>query len=277
QKLGNGPTTASPPISLGLDDLKTRIVPMASRSSFFFAKEILPFQKDLAVFQNEFNTGKILRATPVPATSGIDTIVAAIDENRFIVRFQEVEQESVIAYHYGCWNGRENQMEWRFSSPSSILHNPVLSHSGGTLAFIDDRSVLMVNTQTGFKRTLGHFPEIDLNSLRFSHDERYLLVVCEDHRIVCYRTDDGSLAWTLPMTGSPAHDAAWSKDQRTILCVTRDGSIKTYDIALQQLTAEIPLPTRDLIRVLLSPDESWIYVLDRTGQVLCVRCNPLLE
>jgi hypothetical protein len=39
----------------------------------------------------------------------------------------------------------------------------------------------------------------------------------------------------------------------------------------------IPLPTRDLIRVLLSPDESWIDVLDRSGQVLCVRCNPLLE
>jgi serine/threonine protein kinase len=267
---------ANSTISLGPYDGTTSPLPLSAGSPYLLAKQMTS-AADRAILRANIRTGEILQTDLIPPELKIYSVVAAIDEDRFIVQFQADGDKGKSSPPYGCWSLRDQTVLWRLSSRSELLRNLIVSPSKTYLVFSDDRYVELVDPQTGFKRTLGHFPEIDLNSLRFSHDERYLLVVCEDHRIVCYRTDDGSHAWTLPMTGSPAHDAAWSKDQRTILCVTRDGSIKTYDIALQQLTAEIPLPTRDLIRVLLSADERSIYVLDRTGQVLCVRCNPLPE
>jgi serine/threonine protein kinase len=271
-----GKSRANSTISLGPYEGTKTPLPLMSRSPYFLAKQSTS-TGDRAISRADRRTGEILQIDSIPPDLMIHSVVAAIDEDRFIVQFQGDGDKGKPSRPFGCWSLHNQTVLWRLSSRSELLRNLIVSPSKKYLVFADDSYVELVDPRTGFKRTLGHFPEIDLNSLRFSHDERYLLVVCEDHRIVCYRTDDGSHAWTLPMTGSPAHDAAWSKDQRTLLCVTRDGSIKTYDIALQQLTAEIPLPTRDLIRVLISADESWIYVLDRTGQVLCVRCNPLPE
>jgi serine/threonine protein kinase len=210
----------------------------------------------------------------IPATFDI---IAAIDEHRLLVKRRLESPGRESSYELGSWDLQTQSFVWKQGTSASRIHHPSLSASGTFMAYHQDRTVELIATNSGEKKTLFQIRETDVTDLCFSHDSRFVVAVCEDHRIVCFQTHDGQLAWTLHMTVSPAFSAAWSRDQQTLICVSRDGFLKTYDIALQQLTSEFLLPSRDLMKVITSIDENWIYALDRSGTVTCFRCIPLTK
>lgn len=275
QMVSDGKTIEAPGLQLWSGERNVRLLPMPANADYLFADVLDTASQRRSLWLWNRTGENAHRSVAIPEIPPEFDFIAAMDDHRLLVKNREDYPGQDASYEVGCWDLHTDQFTWKHKSSSSRLHQPSLSSAGDFLAYHEDRKVDLIATDSGEKKTLAQFPEVDLTAICFSHDGEFVAVVCEDHRIVCFRTDDGQMAWTLSITGSPALDAAWSRDKKTLICVTRDGFLKTYDIALQQLTAEIQLPSRDLIQVVPAADENWIYVLDRIGKVTCVRCNPL--
>jgi WD40 repeat protein len=177
----------------------------------------------------------------------------------------------------GCWNVKLNKFLWNLPAIEEPIRFHKLSPRRRFLAYAREREVILMDPLTGKQSSLGHFSDNPINSLSFSTDDRFLVVSTSDRRIVCFQTDDGNEAWTLTLPGSAASDLFWSKDLNTIACVSRDGFLRTFDIALKQMTSEIRLSVSDPVSIRSSPDEDELFILGLSGSILRVPCGDAAQ
>jgi WD40 repeat protein len=159
---------------------------------------------------------------------------------------------------------------------------PKMSSKGKYVSYVQEigkRCVILMDASTGMERTLDIFGDLDVLAFCFSSDDRYLAVALSDQRIVCFRTADGSFAWTIKVSGSSARDLAWSADGTTLACVGLDGYLRTFDVDLRLMTSEIMLQQKSPVGLRLSLDENWLYVIDRDGGLIRVPCgsDPMIR
>jgi WD40 repeat protein len=171
-----------------------------------------------------------------------------------------------------CWDSKLRRRTWETPPHTETHHLAKLSPDGRYASFVRQREVYLVDTRNGQQTMLGKFPELHVSSSFFSSDGEYLAVSVSNQELVCFRTSDGNQAWVSRTPGSPVSDFVWSKDKTTLVCVAQDGYLRIFDTELRQMTIEYPLPIRDPIRVRLSPEETWVYVLDRDGSLIRLPC-----
>ena len=205
-------------------------------------------------------------------------IIGVIDENRFILFYRDLlDPQPTLEKRFpiGCWDKKLGKMLWRIPAPKEPIRNEKFSPQHRFLSFTKEREVILVNPLTGEPSSLGHFSDTPITATSFSTDDRFLAVATSDRRIVCFHTDNGQEAWNIVLPGSPALDIFWSKDLCTLACVSRDGFLRTFDVHLRQMTAEIRLSLSDPVNIQSSPDEDILYVLGLNGTILRVPCNTI--
>lgn len=205
-------------------------------------------------------------------------IIGALDENRFILFYRDLlDPQPTLERRFplGCWDKKLGKMIWQIPATKEPIRNEKLSPQRRFLSFIKEREVILVDPLTGKSSSLGKFSDTPITATRFSTDDRFLAVATSDRCIICFRTDNGQEAWRITLPGSAVTDIFWSKDLCTLACVSRDGFLRTFDVHLRQMTAEIRLSLSDPVNIQSSPDEDILYILGLNGTILRVSCNAL--
>jgi WD40 repeat protein len=175
-----------------------------------------------------------------------------------------------------CWNTEHDRLSWKQTAVQDKPRLLKLSPKGMFVTYVkelEERCVTLVDAGTGTERSLEYFKDKEVLAVCFSPDDRYLAVALSNNTIVCYGTSDGTVAWSMKVPGSPVRDLAWSKDGRTVASVGLDGYLRTFDANLRSMTSEVLLPLKSPIALRLSPDESWLYILDRDGSLIQMPCG----
>jgi serine/threonine protein kinase/dipeptidyl aminopeptidase/acylaminoacyl peptidase len=176
-----------------------------------------------------------------------------------------------------CWDSKLRRRTWETPPHSDTHHLAKLSPDGRYASYVREREVYLVDTRNGQQTLLGRFPELHVSSSCFSSDGEYIAVSVSNQELVCFRTSDGQQAWISRTAGSPVSDFVWSRDNTMLVCAAQDGYLRIFDTGLKQMTIEYPLPIRDPIRVRLSPEEKWLYLLDRDGTLIRLPCAGSLR
>ncbi len=171
------------------------------------------------------------------------------------------------------WDLKSRKMRWKTIGRKALVSCTVVSSNGKYVAYLEDRKLQIVDGQTGAERTLGDFAGMHVPSICFSRDEHYLVAAVSDNSLICYETQSGRVAWNLRTAGSPIRDVAWSKDLVTLVGVSQEGYLRTFDTGIAQMTSEILVPVKNPIGVKLSPEEDWIYILGRDGTLVRLPCG----
>jgi serine/threonine protein kinase/WD40 repeat protein len=238
-----------------------------------------PESRPRAIYQWDLETNSVGAIATLPESMVPLYLVGVGTRDRVIVLYQDLEESTSAASElFGllCWDLKNDQLSWKQPSVEEKPRMPKLSPNGMFVAYVQElgkRCVILMDASTGMERTLDYFGDLDVLALCFSADDQFLAVALSDNRIVCFRTADGSLAWTIKVSGSPARDLAWSTDGTTIACVGLDGYLRTFDADLRLMTSEILLPLKSPVGLRLSPDEKWLYVMDRDGGLIRMPCG----
>jgi hypothetical protein len=62
----------------------------------------------------------------------------------------------------------------------------------------------------------------------------------------------------------------------TLVGVSQDGFLRTFDTQIAQMTSEISVDLKNPIGVKLSPEEDWIFILGRDGTLIRMPCGRRL-
>jgi serine/threonine protein kinase/WD40 repeat protein len=237
-----------------------------------------------AIHRWDPSTEIVEKMIDVPRDLKIVANLGSIDQDRLVLEqkhhdptkptVSDVEEREQLSQLI-CWDLRLKRKLWETPPKSDTYHLAKLSPDGRYSSYVLEREVYLLDTKNGHEQILGRFPELHISSTRFSSDGEYLVVAVSNQELVCYRTRDGEQAWIIRAPGSPVSDLVWSKDGATLVCVTQDGFLRIFDPHLRQMTLEYALPLRDPIRVRLSPEEKWLYILDRDGTLVRLPCSGL--
>lgn len=173
------------------------------------------------------------------------------------------------------WDLKYQNLRWKTVGREALVGSPAVSSNGKYVAYLEDRKLQIVDGQTGAERTLGDFAGMHVPSICFSPDEHYLVAAVSDNSLICYETQSGRVAWNLRTAGSPIRDAVWSRDAVTLVGVSYDGYLRTFDTGILQMTSEIQVPVKNPIGLKLSPEEDWIYILGRDGALVRMPCGRM--
>jgi WD40 repeat protein len=112
-----------------------------------------------------------------------------------------------------------------------------------------------------------------VSTFAFSPDDRYLALICDDNSLQCVRVSDHRRIWRMQIPGGDALSMVWSREGKTILTAARDGKVRGIDVDLRQVTMELSLFDRDLEQIKISPEEDFLYLVNRTGFLYRVSCG----
>jgi WD40 repeat protein len=167
-------------------------------------------------------------------------------------------------------------MKWK-TLPRNHAHRILkTSPDGNYISYVEERTVRIIDANSGSERIVDDFSGMHVSSTCFSPDERFLVVAISDNSLVCYRISDRKIAWKLRTAGSPISDLAWSRDSVTLVGVSQDGFLRTFDTQIAQMTSEISVDLKNPIGVKLSPEEDWIFILGRDGTLIRMPCGRRL-
>jgi serine/threonine protein kinase len=234
------------------------------------------FQGIWSIYRWDLLADRGEKVTQFPATIQPQFILGAIDGNRFVLLYRNLENpQSSPETHFslGCWDGSREDFIWGTDVIAEPMRYQQLSPQKRFISYAKEREIVLIEAQTGKICSLINLEDIPIMNMRFSMDDQYLAVATADNRILCFRTDNSQPVWTLQLPGSAASDILWSKDLQTIVCLSRDGFLRTFDVTLRQMTAEIFLSITDPISVRSSIDEDILYILGLAGTMLRVPCN----
>jgi serine/threonine protein kinase/WD40 repeat protein len=238
-----------------------------------------------AIYGWDLKTNSVRSIATLPDSMIPLYLVGASTRDRVIVLYQDLEgSASTTSALFGllCWDVEADRLSWKQPSVEEKPRMPKMSSKGKYVSYVQEigkRCVILMDASTGMERTLDIFGDLDVLAFCFSSDDRYLAVALSDQRIVCFRTADGSFAWTIKVSGSSARDLAWSADGTTLACVGLDGYLRTFDVDLRLMTSEIMLQLKSPVGLRLSLDENWLYVIDRDGGLIRVPCgsDPMIR
>jgi serine/threonine protein kinase/WD40 repeat protein len=174
------------------------------------------------------------------------------------------------------WDLANRKMKWK-TLPRNHAHRILkTSPDGNYISYVEERTVRIIDANSGSERIVDDFSGMHVSSTCFSPDERFLVVAISDNSLVCYRISDRKIAWKLRTAGSPISDLAWSRDSVTLVGVSQDGFLRTFDTQIAQMTSEISVDLKNPIGVKLSPEEDWIFILGRDGTLIRMPCGRRL-
>ncbi len=194
------------------------------------------------------------------------------------VAFIAVDEKSSNAdskkpLYLGCWDLKNQKPLWRTIARKDDYRFPKISERGKYISFVQENQIRMVDSKTGRERGFAEFPGRSIQATSFSPDEKHLVVALSDNSIECYRVLDGQRIWTIRTAGSPVRDMAWSKDCETLVCISSDGVLRTFDTFILQVTSEIQLPLKNPNMLKIAPEENCIYALERDGTLKRIPCG----
>ncbi len=109
---------------------------------------------------------------------------------------------------------------------------------------------------------LGSLAADDMGQASFSPDGA-VLAAAEQDGVQLWNVAEGTLARLLPIPAG-ARAAAFRPDGATLLVLTRDGRLQTWDLSQYEMTGSIDMGLADQLR--FSPDAAWLAV-HRSGGV----------
>ncbi len=229
--------------------------------------------------QWDMTSGVVRQMAELPESSLPRYLVGVANDNHAVMVYEDnTSAEAVIPDRYGllCWDLEQDQLLWRLQPDTQKPRLPRFSPRGTYTSYVKEhgrRTIFLVDTTSGREQPLADFLDVDVLAVDFSKDDRFIAISLSDNSIHCFRTDDGSKAWQIKVTGSPARDLAWSRDGTTLACIGQDGFLRTFNTQLQRMTAEIGLASKNPAGLKLSADEEWLYVLDRDGSLTRIPCS----
>ena len=229
-----------------------------------------------SIFRWGLNNQKVEKLSQFPETVQPHLVIGTIDQDRIILTYRDLlkpQPEPVTNFSMGCWDIKRSIFLWYIPAINKPIRFHKISPMKGLFSFVKEREVFVVNSFTGEQSSLSNFPDTPVTCTSFSTDDRYLAVATSDRKIFCFRTDNHTIAWTLNLPGSAASDVFWSSDRKTLATVSRDGFLRTFDIALQQMTSEIRLSIADPITIRSAPEENSLYILGLDGTILRIPCS----
>lgn len=238
-----------------------------------------PSSTPRTIYQWAAESNRVDRIASLPESIQLQNLVAATPNGRLILTYEDTSNAIPKgSRYYGliCFDLDRDIVRWKLPSESEEPKIAKLSPKGAFLAYAKDRnrrSVYMVDVQSGREQTLEDFKDLDILAISFSTDDKYLTVSLSNNSIVCFRTSDGTRAWTLNVPGSAARDMVWSIDKTTLACVGLDGYLRMFDTDLRVMTGEVLLSLKSPMRLRTSPEEDWLYVLDRGGSLIRIPCH----
>jgi serine/threonine protein kinase/WD40 repeat protein len=179
--------------------------------------------------------------------------------------------------YLASWDVKHNEILWSTPETENEFRLPKTSRDGRYLSYVRERQVVLVDCKTGLQSELWDFAGTQIESTCFSWDGAFLLVAFADNLILCFDTETGDKKWVMQTPGSKIGDLAWSRDLKTIICVSQDNYIRMFDAELLQMIVESPLPEKMPTSVKISDEEDWIYVLGRDGALVRIPCGKVFD
>lgn len=219
----------------------------------------------------DFATDVSRAVSQFPTSIKVRTIIGAISEERIALQIESEESENIglaQSFQIACWDMSHQRIVWETQKRRRYARLTKASLDGHRLAYNFDGVLYLADTRNGDEKRLEDLAGVEIQSVCFSPNSEFLAVAVSDNTIRCFHTSSGRFLWTIQTPGSPSVDLVWSKDLITLLTVAQDGFLRAFDTTLQQMTIEVPLTTKNPIRVRLSPEDDWIYILDRDGTLI---------
>ncbi|MFN5916957.1 MAG: WD40 repeat domain-containing protein, partial [Planctomycetota bacterium] len=219
----------------------------------------------------DFATGVSKATSKFPLTFKVRSIIGAISESLMALQIESDEPAysgNAKSCQIACWDISHQKIIWETQKRISYARLAKATSDGRRLAYVFDGELYLVDTTNGEEKWLGDLAGAQIRSTCFSPDSRYLAVALSDNTIRCFDALSGRFLWSIQTPGSPSVDLVWSKDLITLLTVAQDGFLRAFDTTLHQMTIEVPLTTKNPISIRLSPEDDWIYILDRDGTLI---------
>jgi serine/threonine protein kinase/WD40 repeat protein len=211
----------------------------------------------------------------------VSEFLGATSSGRFVLRLltpaEQIGNQEVKSYLH-CWDPKEQKSVWSVDIPAKEIRALAQSRGGRYFGLVVDTAVYLLDGENGelhgsLEGLSSQGQRQHVLTLAFSPDDRYLAVICDDNSLQCVRVSDRQRIWGMQIPGGDALSMIWSRDGKTILTAARDGKVRGIDVDLRQVTMELSLFDRELEQIKISPEEDFLYLVNRTGFLYRVSCG----
>ncbi len=160
-----------------------------------------------------------------------------------------------------------------WTSPSSGRGQYQLTSDNRWLLQLDSPEVTVRNVQTGhccFTQNLL----TEVSGVCYLPQLQAFAAAHSDRRIRLYRCADAGLISTIPVTGETLADLAVSPDGKTLLGISRGGSLRAWNTQTLLPTLSLKMPARDLFLLHIDPSGNAVWITDESGHCSVLSFAP---
>lgn len=206
-------------------------------------------------------------------------LIGSPSRNQWIGRFSRSDSDGKLDLEknfLALWDGRKQAFVWTNPVNSAPFRHVDMSPDSTFLIYEKDAAIHGVDIRTGADTPWIQEPGLSVSCMKFSPDSNSFAVALNKERIIrCYEIQSNQLKklWEMRQHGGPINQIHWSKDQKVLMSIGQDGLLRTYDLESLRLSAEISLPFDNPSKILVSPNEDSVFIMDSNGAIFHFDCD----